>query len=387
MHSKAATRSSDASLGGTLLRALMVNITLLAIAAVIFVPTAFCQADNSVPIHTDPSTSGDGVRYSPIPPNRVKNSDEVATSLLDALADNGVDAPQATPWHVLLTYDVFDEDGDNSHSGSIEVFSVNGKKYRRVFQSDTRTQESRPLTEVATGSQLYHVGDQTLPGALELQVIREALGPWDKVRVVSPNAMPDKIEWKVGKTKLSCVIIRKRDATVSDNGLPKYCFDPDTQILRYTRGSGWDETVYNNIIQFQGRSVATDVEVTHSGKPYLTIHLAKIESLTPVDDTLFTPPPGSPGPISERVTLQGGVFVNQYLISQVMPAYPRGAHGKVNVRFVVGKDGHVIEADASDGPDELRKPVEDAIRKWQFRPYLLLGQPVEVETHMVFQLN
>lgn len=79
--------------------------------------------------------------------------------------------------------------------------------------------------------------------------------------------------------------------------------------------------------------------------------------------------------------------MNQYLISKVMPTYPRGVSGKVKVKFVVGKDGRVIEADASDGPDELRKPVEDAIRKWQFRPYLLLGQPVEVETNMVFQLQ
>lgn len=247
--------------------ALKSSLALLTIAALTLVPRSFCQADHSGSIHTDPSTSGEGVRFSPTPPKKAKNSDEVASSLLQALAVNGVNAPNATPWHALLTYDVFDEDGDNSHSGSIEVFSLNDKKYRRVFQSDTRTQESRPLTEVATGSQLYHVGDQTMPDAMELQVIREALGPWDEAGVVSPSAMTDKIEWKVGKTKLSCIIIRRRDATVSDNGLPKFCFDPGTQVLRYTRGSGWDETVYNNIIQFQNRSVANDIEVTHSGKP------------------------------------------------------------------------------------------------------------------------
>lgn len=338
-------------------------------------------------IHVDPSTSGEKVRFSPAPPNEVKNSDKVARSLRQALAVNGVDAPNAAPWHALLIYDVFDEDGDNSHSGSIEVFSVNDKKYRRVFQSDTRTLESRPLTEIATGSQLYHVGDQGWPSPLELQVIREALAPWDEDRTRSTDVMPDRIEWKVGKTKLSCIIIRKRNVTVLDNGLPKFCFDPGTQVLRYTRGSGWDETVYNNITQFQGRFVAADVEVTHSGKPYLTIHLAKIESLINMDDARFAPPADSPGPISGRVAMPGAVFVNEYLISRVMPTYPRGAHGKVNVRFVVGKDGHVIEADASDGPDELRKPVEEAIRRWIFRPYSILGQPIEVQTNIIFQLQ
>jgi len=377
----------NALLGGIVLRASKSSLALWAIATFTWVPNSFCQADQNGSIHTDATTSGEGVTFSREAPKPVKNSDEASAFLLQALAMNGVDAPNATPWHALLTYDVFDEDGDNSHSGTIEVFSVNAKKYRRMFQSDTRTLESHPLTEVAAGAQLYRVGDQGWPTAVELQVIRETLGPWDEAAITSPKAMPDRIEWKVGKTRLSCVIIRKRDATVSDNGLPKFCFDPGTQVLRFTRGSGWDETVYNNISQFQNRSVASDVEVTHSGKPYLTIHLAKIETLTQVDDSLFAPPAGSPGPIGGRVTVPGGVLIPKYLLSQVMPKYPRGARGKLTVKFVVGKDGHVIEAHALDGPDELRKPVEDAVSKWQFRPYLLLDQPVEVETNMSFQVQ
>jgi protein TonB len=57
------------------------------------------------------------------------------------------------------------------------------------------------------------------------------------------------------------------------------------------------------------------------------------------------------------------------------------------VKYVVGKDGHVIEATATDGPEELRKAVLEAVRKYRFRPYLLLDQPVEVESSIEFSAH
>ncbi|MGC2743752.1 MAG: energy transducer TonB, partial [Candidatus Angelobacter sp.] len=66
------------------------------------------------------------------------------------------------------------------------------------------------------------------------------------------------------------------------------------------------------------------------------------------------------------------------------PAYPLGVSGLVHVKYVVGKDGSVIEATANDGPEDLRKAVLEAVRKYRFRPYLLLDQPVEVESTITF---
>jgi len=79
--------------------------------------------------------------------------------------------------------------------------------------------------------------------------------------------------------------------------------------------------------------------------------------------------------------------MRDYLISTAMPAYPRGAHGKVSVKFVVGKDGRVIQADAEDGPAEVRGPAVEAVRKYRFRPFLVLDEPVEVEGEMFFELH
>ena len=158
-------------------------------------------------------------------------------------------------------------------------------------------------------------------------------------------------------------------------------------LLRYTRGSGWDETIYSNFVLFQDRYVPLGIEVTHAGKAFLKIHVKELESIAQIDDSLLKPPTGSAGPLAERVSISSDILMRDYLVSPGIPSYPRGAHGKVNVKFVVGKDGRVIQADAVDGPAELRGPAVEAMRKYRFRPFLVLDKPVEVESGMFFELH
>jgi hypothetical protein len=61
------------------------------------------------------------------------------------------------------------------------------------------------------------------------------------------------------------------------------------------------------------------------------------------------------------------------------PASLREQHFTVTVEIVVGKDGHVVSAHAVSGPPEGYKACENAVRKWVFKPYLVLDKPVEVE--------
>ena len=57
----------------------------------------------------------------------------------------------------------------------------------------------------------------------------------------------------------------------------------------------------------------------------------------------------------------------------------RGQHFTVGVDIVVGKDGHVLSAHGVSGPPEGYKACENTVRKWVFKPYLVLDKPVEVE--------
>jgi TonB family protein len=73
----------------------------------------------------------------------------------------------------------------------------------------------------------------------------------------------------------------------------------------------------------------------------------------------------------------------QYLISVVEPKYPDDVHvsGKVVVKIVIDKEGHVSEAKMVSGHPMLVGTTIDAVKQWKFYPYALeKGEPVEVET-------
>lgn len=306
--------------------------------------------------------------------NAPKNPAEI---LRVARETNGLDFTPPLPWHIKISYDHFDEDGDNDSSGTFEEFYVGPKKYKKIY-----TYESSKQTDYATVSGLYRAGDQQWPRPIELQVQHEATLPLYRSTIGPQSISLDKLKWAIGTIKLPCVVIRRTDMKISDNGLPKYCFDPGTTRLRYTRGQGWDETIYNDFVIFQDRYVARDVAITQAGKQYLKIHIDVLNTFSPLVDAIFHPPADS-SLVAGRIHVWSMVL-NDYLLSSGF-LLAGGVQGKVNVQFVVGKDGRVIEAKALDGPEKLQKAALTAMRQYRFRPFLVLGEPMEVESQMSFE--
>jgi protein TonB len=73
------------------------------------------------------------------------------------------------------------------------------------------------------------------------------------------------------------------------------------------------------------------------------------------------------------------------LIHKVQPKYPKSARkahieGTVVLCAEIGKDGKIANLRALSGPQELIDPSIKAVRQWVYKPYLLDGEPVEVET-------
>lgn len=67
------------------------------------------------------------------------------------------------------------------------------------------------------------------------------------------------------------------------------------------------------------------------------------------------------------------------------PTYPPGAlarhiTGTVILHVILAVDGSVQNVDVVSGPDELRQAAVDAVKKWRYKPTLLNGKPIEVDT-------
>jgi periplasmic protein TonB len=75
------------------------------------------------------------------------------------------------------------------------------------------------------------------------------------------------------------------------------------------------------------------------------------------------------------------------LVHRVQPEYPRIAtltrlSGSVVLRAVIGIDGEVHEIEVLSGNPILADAARAAVRQWRYRPTLLNGQAVEVETQI-----
>ena len=104
------------------------------------------------------------------------------------------------------------------------------------------------------------------------------------------------------------------------------------------------------------------------------------------------PPP--PKPAANKPVRVGGNVAQANLIRQVTPVYPpiaKTAHisGTVLLHAIIGKDGTVQDLQYVSGPPLLMKSAKDAVRQWRYKPTLLNGEPVDVDTtiSVVFTLG
>ena len=75
------------------------------------------------------------------------------------------------------------------------------------------------------------------------------------------------------------------------------------------------------------------------------------------------------------------------IIKRVQPVYPPQAesariHGSVVMSAIISKDGDVVDLEVLDGPIELVVSAVNAVRQWKYRPYILNGEPVKVQTQI-----
>jgi protein TonB len=82
------------------------------------------------------------------------------------------------------------------------------------------------------------------------------------------------------------------------------------------------------------------------------------------------------------------------LIQKTTPVYPPIAKaarvsGTVVLQATISKTGTIEGLHVVSGPAMLQQSAMDAVKTWRYRPYLLNGEPVEVETtvNVIFTLG
>jgi periplasmic protein TonB len=102
------------------------------------------------------------------------------------------------------------------------------------------------------------------------------------------------------------------------------------------------------------------------------------------NSSLAAPTLSKPTPTVQRVRVSQGV-TRGLLTYRVEPAYPPLARqariqGVVVLTAIIDKDGNVQKLQLVSGHPMLAPAAIEAVKHWRYKPFLLNGQPLEVET-------
>jgi len=96
-------------------------------------------------------------------------------------------------------------------------------------------------------------------------------------------------------------------------------------------------------------------------------------------------------PVLQTLHISQGVSQG-LLIKKVQPVYPRNAltmhmEGAVELTATISKTGTITAVKVISGEQLLTKAAVDAVKQWKYKPYLLNGEPVEIQTQVTINFK
>ncbi len=106
------------------------------------------------------------------------------------------------------------------------------------------------------------------------------------------------------------------------------------------------------------------------------------------------PPPPPPPPPPHRARISVGHIQPALLVHRVEPVYPAiplqlHQEGRVELHAIIATDGSIQMLHAVSGNPLFYASALAAVREWQYRPTILDGQAVEIDTYItvIYSLN
>jgi TonB family protein len=301
---------------------------------------------------------------------------------------SSLDASGLPPWHLKLDVTLFDDKGENPIAGSIEVWHANNRQ-RTVFTFGSST---RTLLD-STGSGFYASHSGSDVPVLADTVLDEFLRPGPQDSDIE-GSTPEFHKQKFGSVQLDCIMLARpfREISTIPPGLfHTFCLVPSGDRLLVSYGFGYLTVVRGTIGAFQGKEVSTDLVFMDNRTRVAEAKAITLETFTPSPDQ-FQPDAAMRASVAHQVQVSGGVIAG-HIFSKVQPVYPesaRTAHigGTVLLHAIIGRDGRIrsLVPESAPSPD-LAISAMVAIRQWLYTPYLLNGEPTEVDTTITVNYN
>jgi TonB family protein len=307
--------------------------------------------------------------------------------LLDEREGYGLPSSGSTPFHLKAHFDLFNAEGKPDGSGTFEEYwdGVSRRRTDTEFRGAHRTMWKTTAT--------YWLGD-SMHESFFLQKLMAAFE--QPIPVTATLAIMDFSGKKVklGALELQCVVVRLKANPAQKNNLPVpgfvdesvFCLSEDTHVLRVVELYPGVALGYNKLARFAGREVPYSVQLSQARVKRGDFEVDTLEQWKPDDATFTVPPEATTQP--PVVKISGGLMPG-LLVKQVNPSYPEEAkrrhiQGQVVLAAIITKDGRIDDLEVISSPDmSLSQAALESVKQWRYKPYLLNGQPTDVETTFV----
>jgi TonB family protein len=305
-------------------------------------------------------------------------------------------SPALKPWHMKVSYQLYDDQGKPGAQGSYEYWWASPDTYRSTW-----TRPGMEHTDWHVNGQHSSLGNGESLEFFERKLQSDLLSPLPKPEDLDPEKIRfDRQQQNFGTVKLPCVmVIHKMPLnghvqTVPMGMFPTFCFDPGHPMLRAYYAFGSTSVIYNKIVSMQGIYLSKELAIFEGKRRVLTATVDSVQTLSPSAPELI--PSKDATATGKVLRVQVGTAVaNGFIIKETRPVYPQDAkelrvQGTVVLRALIGTDGHVHDLSVVDGPSpSLIGSAMWAVSQWTYKPYLLNGNPVEVDTtvNVIYKLG
>ena len=336
------------------------------------------------------SAAAQTAQPAPVDANEFMKRAAEATSLIE---------PDMKPWHLRAKYQQFQADGNQQ--GTVEIWWAAPEEFKIAY-----TSPSLNTVEYRQGKETFFTGDT-----------RKFFGLVDTVKNVLTHPLPEQTrlgelnfvekDLTAGGISLQCYFGGEKDPAnqprefLTDSKGERttlspvtwsYCFKGTLPAVRMAEGAHLAEgavdsqQVFNSTVRLHDHYLARSIRWDSHGKPWLQVDVEQDDPTLTIDEAELKPPPDAKVAPPRMMDVSAGLMAG-HILSQQKPTYPdqaRRAHvqGTVVLQAVIDKQGNITDLRVIGGPTLLQGSAMEAVKTWRYRPYVLNGEPVEVETQI-----